>query len=1342
MAIEQFQKGKFYTLPLSDIRDEGKNSFFIVKANDREYAIRMFDFQRNDASLNTMKTLPCMVKDVHGDNIVFVQNFARMFGDRYTDGQLYEFVVMRAAYNPDTKHRYYDIRDNYDVPFRLKCSRNTILVPNQKIRCSVSRPMPDKMVLALEDTVCPTETHNISPADLLSAIGIDSSLRRFVLGSFERNAGFDETRRYYADGDAMWVVKAVMAVSGVEKWPAMTNRSKRRLLDCYRRVCMYLLEDTDYLLQFGESERGNYQEWIADRVSMADIYTQCIELEECGKTGEEVDAILGKIKNSGYIYHPHRRMRQLIAIFSMQPQLLDERIDEILNIVGDCAKNWKQPSFTDAFSNFLRFYVESNREKANSLAVVDGTQGRVLLNRMVQSICFLLLMTGGDDPNTQFYKSMLLHYLSFVRQGNTLGRSDMNKDIAEKLVERAFNTLLLPDDGTLDIFWGQDFGNYDMFAYRMAKSPCKSSTFLTRSYEACNVRFTVSTDGITLSRLHSGAKERNVLPAGLVNWHNIQIFLDSSGKYGISKQTQNINQWKIYWNDVEQALFEPPVVKANPQRVKLVPEVGTVTYVRILYKDEGYLCRYYCRIEDDEYEGEGWLDTYLKGGSTGMFHYNPEFDSDSFCDENGRPIIIKVRVNNVVDAERQTYIFDCMSFIDEFIKSEVQYGEETDCRLLHFDSTNNVYLGITSFGYGIFLPVGPEGERYDIGSAVRVRENDCSRPNAIQGEIIGNAEDYVDIKTAAEDVLTGYWQSTGSKVYEESEEELEEEAMAISEEQFPQSYMTEIVSLLDHKAVLSTDNVAAYAFLAVAHIIARMTGDEAMAKYLAQREEFLCVLDDYATNGSVDDERLERLGGENGDMLDRYPYLQQRLTEMRIVNCLGRAEKNPFLWSVYNEYDRDHILSRLARLMLSYNMAEDFVLYDFQKAVVDKIKGLLNVNVELPKIYSFGEESQLKEFKTSIVFPPNNGMRADKMRQTFNVMKVLCGMANAYGGTLYLGVLDETGTAKGLADDLAYFEGSTDKFDNYVRSNIRMALGDRVNAAVTITCPEAGNHYVYAINVVPSKQPVILKLDNHYYLREGTSTNPVELRELQTIMNERNFSAYNITPPDASPGAAETVAPATAVPTAVTQQVAPDETATAVITTSRTRSNVTESWDDNYLVDTHCFVRLLENGDWCVLDGVDYEEGLLTLAVHNNELDGYLVVAYADGHVNKVPMSQITDKVRMTANKMYSSEKPMFVSPAEKDAALLTGYEDVRGRICLRLDDLQLMPDGKMLATGQKLVDVGFKRMMLCEIVEKKYIGQLKHLHNQKRNLLGQSVLSQSMKSELQLLSSKLKIEL
>ena len=55
---ELFQKGKFYTLPIKNLRSEGNNTFFIVEANNKEYAIRMFDFQKTDEQVLKMKELP------------------------------------------------------------------------------------------------------------------------------------------------------------------------------------------------------------------------------------------------------------------------------------------------------------------------------------------------------------------------------------------------------------------------------------------------------------------------------------------------------------------------------------------------------------------------------------------------------------------------------------------------------------------------------------------------------------------------------------------------------------------------------------------------------------------------------------------------------------------------------------------------------------------------------------------------------------------------------------------------------------------------------------------------------------------------------------------------------------------------------------------------------------------------------------------------------------------------------------------------------------------------------------------------------------------------------------
>ncbi|WP_254555021.1 hypothetical protein, partial [Salmonella enterica] len=89
-------------------------------------------------------------------------------------------------------------------------------------------------------------------------------------------------------------------------------------------------------------------------------------------------------------------------------------------------------------------------------------------------------------------------------------------------------------------------------------------------------------------------------------------------------------------------------------------------------------------------------------------------------------------------------------------------------------------------------------------------------------EIVGPGTDIVNIKEAAEDILQTYWRDEGGAVHEETEEELEEQAMEASEENFDAAHMAEIINILDHKAIMSSDTITAYAFLAIAHILAKM----------------------------------------------------------------------------------------------------------------------------------------------------------------------------------------------------------------------------------------------------------------------------------------------------------------------------------------------------------------------------------------------------------------------------------------------------------------------------------------------------------------------------------------
>ena len=86
------KKGDVLLLPIKEIRQENKKSFFIVSHEGREHAIMMFEFQKNDPRTDRLQ---CVVKEISDGQPVFVQDFSLLYPRFYTEGQTYQFLVRR-----------------------------------------------------------------------------------------------------------------------------------------------------------------------------------------------------------------------------------------------------------------------------------------------------------------------------------------------------------------------------------------------------------------------------------------------------------------------------------------------------------------------------------------------------------------------------------------------------------------------------------------------------------------------------------------------------------------------------------------------------------------------------------------------------------------------------------------------------------------------------------------------------------------------------------------------------------------------------------------------------------------------------------------------------------------------------------------------------------------------------------------------------------------------------------------------------------------------------------------------------------------------------------------------
>ena len=1393
---------EFYDLPVCGISDETDGSYFIVQDEGREYKVKMFFFQRNDLEQRQRKVLPCLVREGKDGALYLVQNLAKILSDFYEPNQTYPFVVIGTAQCDGNSGLRYKAQDHLKVPITVICPPNSEpLRPRQQIDVRVKKVNENKLLFLHDDL--PTTQSNATLSTLLQLGNATPAQQRYLERVMLTHPAWGATRKLLRKRSPLWPVKALLAVPYANQWIISPLARERRLkakhgvelLKLYRCIALHVLEDAEWLKAFSPTESERIRDEIATKVEVAELQIEALQLLDDHQAEDTIKGVMHKLDKTGYVYDLQHKLGLMMTLFSLRNDLLEGHIDSLLDFIARKGHTWKNRNLPTAFAHFLEGYMRANAGRANRFLDCSSKESRLVLERMVQAICYFLALDGGQTEQRGEYQAMLYYYLSLVAPQRTITDEDSSRHMARLLMDRAFWNLIEPEPFQSALVWSQDFRQFDILAHRMLEAQPAVATLIPHSYESELVRLSLSREGLQLVPTLTAEPVRNVLPEGLMDWHGLQLMLEEPSRYRIAAGA-SLSEWTTWWSDVERALFSPHqevVVAPTPVVRKTIPDVGTTVKVRVQRRHPYEQTRFYCIIEDESYCGEGWIDTYVKGQDTGMFFYNPFFTLDSFNFE-GRPLLFEVKVMGWAnpEAEDDRLLFNAQPLILEKMHEWVQdFMEEdrlTNCHLYGY--AGQLYRGVTEEGYVVLVNV-PDDLECVPGDDVQVRLTHVDNVRSLRAEAVDFSAVPVNMKEVAENFLVDY---ANGEVYEEDATEVANSAeasdcdnAALDEEEVVMWNNNDIhllLQILDHQAMLEEDHAKAYAFLSVAHIMARMLEHKESMQYFDTRRQFLRQIEHYGVNRQINLEEVERIVRNADTIIDRYPLLREQLTEMRLLSATGDERHNDFLWQTMKDYPASHKLVQLARLILSFNLTSGFPLEGQQEEIRQQIKQLLHIEVDLPQSYTFGCEGQRLEFKTSTVYPPDNDMRPNLEEQTHNLMKVVCGMLNAQGGTLLLGVND-AGVACGLSEDLLYFKGDLDRLKRHVRDSIFRKFGVAINDRVRDEQLPAGKHVVLAFHIPASDEPVAL--DNSYFVRQGSSSRYIAsaemVRKLMAARDEKgtaadwNASASGLeegtkaatlsanakavgtaaTTDDASAfavGASATAvhkdadAPAngTDLATATTHPdaqsdlsqasssaAAPqnaDETpqqldALALLKQTRTsliRSNVVNNWDENYGIDTVAYLRFYDQGEWCVMDEENWDEGWLTLAVHDREEKGSLLMVYEDGVVNRVPMELCLDKIRNKHFKRYNERTPLFFCPVAPGDALLMAYRDDHGNRFFRLDDIDRIPEGKMLSAGNKLVRPDFEQVVLCEVIPAGQFGGLEKFYNLKDTTLGHSL--------------------
>ena len=170
------------------------------------------------------------------------------------------------------------------------------------------------------------------------------------------------------------------------------------------------------------------------------------------------------------------------------------------------------------------------------------------------------------------------------------------------------------------------------------------------------------------------------------------------------------------------------------------------------------------------------------------------------------------------------------------------------------------------------------------------------------------------------------------------------------------------------------------------------------------------------------------------------------------------------------------------------------------------------------------------------------------------------------------------------------------------------------------------------------------------------------------------------------------------------------------IATSVLRENPVHSWEDNYGADMACFMHFLPNSEYMITQDEYWEDTELSLCI--KEEDEYIVLAYDNAKIIRVPVSQIIDKKERVKYKR-NKNKVVFACPVKRSELIYTEVKGPNDNNYMRVDDILKIKEGKITDGGERFSVVDNDGLVRCEILSSEHKEPLDKIYNLKATQLG-----------------------
>ena len=1235
--------------------DDGSNEY-VVEYQDKIYRVAQLPYQRE---LDTPSELRCIV-EYSREGIHIKQDLEYLIGEFYKKGDVAEFKIQRTATD------YHLLQEEHG--FTAKIAKE--LVPNPALtpilRCRItgiySKGVKVELVQKLlADTSGFSLTQNILKDYIGDTPWNNESLRLLLL---DNNINLD----LFDSECHKWLVKMAEGM-GSEELVTNLKNLREHLLNALESSMM-LDECADI------NERTLIENRFSDMIEQTSYYSYAIDFVNKGNAKGEIDAILGRLDTSCFLYHPNKNFYILLCIFLLDFDLMDENMPRILNILrGHNIAIWKRKPFRTLWIKLLEYYISTNYKRPD-LLISDNETVRVMIQALIMQ---LNLSDGGQSSLFDATLNRTILYRLCSR---------MNVLEPQKLVDEALFNLI--SDSNVNTLYSIDSDDSELLANIISNQVSDVLNANTDSvcYNTEKAKILIKSGNISISAADV-TNDNCYIPqfSKQALWHNLTLKLSESPAMEIQRDNSNsIRHYKQLWSFINKSIFD--TVREKPVKVvKRLLEGAEVTIIitRKLPGDSAFECK----VVD-----EGYDDAKGKISIEDIVPYYPGSLTVAAFEYGGRPLKFRAEVSVDDDGE---YIFKMkdliFAFMEEYRDEKFNINSRIVCQIMNPKEGATRMPAVSTDGLSISVDV-EDGVSLDIlrpGNVVEVYQPKPGYPPFINATYVHDVEhNLFSLSDAFHNLMENY---ANNEVYF-SEDEEENNAIDVIDA----SYVNELMNIIEAYSSCENDYIKAYNYISFCRVISKIINSD-REQYYIKRLSLIELLNDFAINNTFTDESLSALCQEHVSSFSQDSVLHREFLQMKIVSWLNSDEHYDELYKL--SMNREDVqLQNLASLVMSHNMIKKAGGLDMADSILNKIRGILKLRSNETDKKFYGKETFNTEFKTSIVYPENT-MHANIVAQTTKILSEICAFLNAEGGKLYLGVNDQ-GYEFGLAEDLKFkqFNNNTDHYEDYVNNQIATQLSQEAAHYVRTSWDDKVKSHVLIIEITPCPNPVSLGGD--YYERIGKSCRKINKEYLPIFIQNRKQWAkdHNLTTKDEIPEVpVEVVQPVQPV-APVKSKVIVESPKVEKIQTSRTRKNVLHSYEDDF-IPVVAYLCIFGDNEYKIIDDDDYceDDYKLELAIHDDEQEHWLILVYENGAVSKVSISKLLQKEKGHVFRRYFAKKLIYASIAQDSDELVSGLIDIRDSKRIRYDDISNIPEANMQDAGTTMCDTEYKGVHYIEIV-------------------------------------------